>query len=147
MSRIWNVQAFVRVFDVVSQLPRNVFLVIGAGLTAAVVACASDGDDFTAVATSEVASFDVTSLEAPSGPASADRALPGAEPDSAAGGADINAAGSPGSGDLGDPAPVALALGPGVHDFTLPSTDGDEISLSGFLGEKNVVIVFYRAFW
>ena len=38
-------------------------------------------------------------------------------------------------------------LGPGVHDFTLPRAAGEPVQLSSFQGEKNVVLVFYRAFW
>lgn len=43
-------------------------------------------------------------------------------------------------------APV-LEQGPGVHDFTLPTADGQQVTLSSYLGEQNVVIVFYRAWW
>ena len=39
--------------------------------------------------------------------------------------------------DVGD-------LAPG---FTLPSTAGMDQSLESYRGEKNVVVVFYRAFW
>lgn len=39
-------------------------------------------------------------------------------------------------------------LGPGVTDFLLPDAiGGGNVSLSETLGEKNVVLVFYRAFW
>ncbi len=38
---------------------------------------------------------------------------------------------------VGDPAP----------DFTLESLDGRYIALSGFRGQKNVVLVFYRGYW
>ncbi len=31
--------------------------------------------------------------------------------------------------------------------FTLPSARGAEFSLDSFSGDKNVVVVFYRAFW
>ncbi len=31
--------------------------------------------------------------------------------------------------------------------FTLPSAQGPEISLASYAGDKNVVVVFYRAFW
>ena len=45
---------------------------------------------------------------------------------------------------------VAL-LGNEVDDlafaFTLPSAAGIDVSLDSFLGEKDVVLVFYRAFW
>jgi len=34
-----------------------------------------------------------------------------------------------------------------AHGFTLPSAAGPEYSLASFKGEKNVVLVFYRAFW
>ncbi|MBI2965806.1 MAG: redoxin domain-containing protein [Chloroflexi bacterium] len=42
---------------------------------------------------------------------------------------------------------VALSLGPGVHDFTLPDAHGGEVTLSQHLGEKVVVLTFYRAWW
>ena len=32
-------------------------------------------------------------------------------------------------------------------DFTLPNAQGGEVTLSGYRGDKNVVLVFYRAFW
>ncbi len=32
-------------------------------------------------------------------------------------------------------------------DFTLPSIQGSEYTLSQFRGEKPVVVVFYRAYW
>ena len=34
-----------------------------------------------------------------------------------------------------------------AYSFTLPSARGPEYSLSSFEGDKNVVLVFYRAFW
>ncbi len=41
-----------------------------------------------------------------------------------------------------------VSLGPGVTDFRLPDAIGDgEVSLSETLRERNVVLVFYRAFW
>ena len=38
---------------------------------------------------------------------------------------------------------------PAAPDFTLPAANkgGTEISLSSFQGDKEVVLVFYRAFW
>ena len=41
----------------------------------------------------------------------------------------------------------ALSLGPGLHDFTLPDAHGGEVTLSQYLGEKVVVLTFYRAWW
>ncbi|MFW6195373.1 MAG: peroxiredoxin family protein [Chloroflexota bacterium] len=38
-------------------------------------------------------------------------------------------------------------FGEGVHDFTLPTYSGEQVSLKDYLGEKHVVLVFYRAFW
>jgi cytochrome oxidase Cu insertion factor (SCO1/SenC/PrrC family) len=32
-------------------------------------------------------------------------------------------------------------------DFTLPSAAGGEVKLSQFRGNKDVVLVFYRAYW
>ena len=37
----------------------------------------------------------------------------------------------------------AVEVGEKAPDFTLPSTKGDPISLSQFLGKKNVVLEFY----
>ena len=45
------------------------------------------------------------------------------------------------------PAVSAPAFGPGVHDFTLPTSLGGPVSLREYLGQKNVVLVFYRGFW
>ncbi len=38
--------------------------------------------------------------------------------------------------------PGQVAIG-----FTLPSARGPEVALAGYQGRKNVVLVFYRAFW
>ncbi len=47
-----------------------------------------------------------------------------------------------------DPIIATLSLGPGVTDFRLPDAiGGGEVSLSETLGDSNVVLVFYRAFW
>jgi len=35
----------------------------------------------------------------------------------------------------------------GSPDFTLPNVHGGTVTLSQFQGAKNVVLVFYRAFW
>ena len=40
---------------------------------------------------------------------------------------------------------VAVEIGERAPDFTLPSTTGRDISLSEFLGKKNVLIEFYGA--
>ncbi|MSQ07893.1 MAG: hypothetical protein EXR57_03050 [Dehalococcoidia bacterium] len=41
-----------------------------------------------------------------------------------------------------------LSFGPGLTDFTLPNANGDaSVKLSSYLGKKNVVLVFYRAYW
>jgi len=32
-------------------------------------------------------------------------------------------------------------------DFTLESADNERITLSGYRGQKNVVLVFYRGYW
>jgi peroxiredoxin len=45
-----------------------------------------------------------------------------------------------------DQAP-GLALGPGLHDFTLPDAHGGQVTLSQYLGDKVVVLTFYRAWW
>ncbi len=38
---------------------------------------------------------------------------------------------------------LAVEVGEKAPDFTLPSTKGDPISLSQFLGKKNVLLEFY----
>jgi mycoredoxin-dependent peroxiredoxin len=38
-----------------------------------------------------------------------------------------------------------LKVGDMAPDFTLPSTVGDEVTLSGYRGKKNVVLLFYPA--
>jgi len=52
--------------------------------------------------------------------------------------------------DGGNPKPTDLErikVGDAAPDFTLENTDGKQITLSGFRGEKNVVLVFYRGHW
>lgn len=36
-----------------------------------------------------------------------------------------------------------LAVGDAAPDFTLPSTDGNEVTLSSFAGQKKVVLAFF----
>ena len=36
-----------------------------------------------------------------------------------------------------------LAVGDAAPDFTLPSTDGGQVTLSSFAGQKNVVLAFF----
>lgn len=38
---------------------------------------------------------------------------------------------------------MALAVGNPAPDFTLPATVGDKITLSGYRGKKNVLLMFY----
>ena len=50
------------------------------------------------------------------------------------------------------PASVALAavgneVGLAAPDFTLPRSGGGAFTLSSFRGDRNIVLVFYRAFW
>lgn len=47
------------------------------------------------------------------------------------------------------PEDVAVSDLPAAPDFTLPAANRDstEISLSSFQGDKEVVLVFYRAYW
>ncbi len=40
-----------------------------------------------------------------------------------------------------------VAVGSAAPDFTLESKDGGTVTLSGFRGRKNVVLVFYRGHW
>ena len=40
-----------------------------------------------------------------------------------------------------------LQIGRPAADFTLPRADGSELSLSHYLGEKNILLVTYRAYW
>ena len=42
------------------------------------------------------------------------------------------------------PAPAAR---PAAVDFSLPSAQGPQYTLSSFAGQQPVVVVFYRAFW
>ena len=50
-------------------------------------------------------------------------------------------------------APVELTAPPGnevhdrAHSFVLPSATGGPESLESYLGNENVVLIFYRAFW
>jgi hypothetical protein len=46
---------------------------------------------------------------------------------------------------VGPAVATALEVGDKAPDFTLPSTTGDKISLSQFLGKKLVLIEFYVA--
>jgi len=41
-----------------------------------------------------------------------------------------------------NPAPPTRAF-----PFELPSASGDTVSLESYVGDKNLVSVFYRAFW
>jgi hypothetical protein len=45
---------------------------------------------------------------------------------------------------INTPVPVTADLAP---DFTLPSIQGTEYTLSDFRGEQPVLVVFYRAYW
>ena len=123
---------------------RHALLVIGAGLAAIVVACGSDaaGDD---IDSSVAAAAEAVRPSLNAGAAAEADPAAGVQTDGPPGSVAAAAVTSPAVQP--DSAPVALALGPGVHDFTLPSTDGENVRLSSFLGEKSVVIVFYRAFW
>ena len=38
---------------------------------------------------------------------------------------------------------ASLDVGDAAPDFTLPSTDGAQVSLSSFAGRKNVVLAFF----
>ena len=66
-----------------------------------------------------------TSTPAPSQPSPTATSAP--EPDEAAVAAP----------EVGDPAP----------DFELAAASGSDMSLASYRGDKNVVVVFYRAFW
>lgn len=45
------------------------------------------------------------------------------------------------------PAQSTIRTGEGLPDFKLPVATGGEIRLSEYIGKKNVVLVFYRAWW
>jgi cytochrome oxidase Cu insertion factor (SCO1/SenC/PrrC family) len=49
--------------------------------------------------------------------------------------------------DLPPAALERVQVGTSAPDFTLESKDGDLITLSGYRGKKNVVLVFYRGYW
>ncbi|MSQ25144.1 MAG: redoxin domain-containing protein [Dehalococcoidia bacterium] len=51
---------------------------------------------------------------------------------------------TPGTGAAGA---IGSLPGQAAIRFTLPSARGQEVSLAGYQGSKNVVLVFYRAFW
>lgn len=40
-----------------------------------------------------------------------------------------------------------VAIGSMAPDFSLETMNNDTLTLSGFRGEKNVVLVFYRGHW
>lgn len=40
-----------------------------------------------------------------------------------------------------------VTVGAPAPDFTLESMTGDTVTLSGFRGKKNVILVFYRGHW
>ena len=42
---------------------------------------------------------------------------------------------------------MKLSIGDKVSDFTLPDTEGNDVTLSAEVREKRVVLVFYRGFW
>ena len=49
------------------------------------------------------------------------------------------------------PTETPLVVGPGVGElapaFMLPSISGSEVSLESYRDDKNLIVVFYRAFW
>ena len=44
------------------------------------------------------------------------------------------------------PSPSKLAW-PEAPDFSLPSAQGTQVELSSYKGDKNTILVFYRAYW
>jgi cytochrome oxidase Cu insertion factor (SCO1/SenC/PrrC family) len=40
-----------------------------------------------------------------------------------------------------------VRVGISAPDFTLESKDNSLVTLSGFRGKKNIVLVFYRGYW
>ena len=63
----------------------------------------------------------------------------------------LAACGEVGAKESSNSARANLTLGNDVGQlavpFTLPSAQGPSYSLSSFQGNKNLVVVFYRAFW
>ena len=45
------------------------------------------------------------------------------------------------------PIPVGTGVGELAPAFTLPSISESDVSLESYRGDKNLVVVFYRAFW
>ena len=45
------------------------------------------------------------------------------------------------------PPPTQTPARPAAVDFSLPSAQGPQYTLSSFAGQQPVVVVFYRAFW
>jgi len=46
-----------------------------------------------------------------------------------------------------EPAATPAPERPAAVDFSLPSAQGPQYTLSSFAGQQPVVVVFYRAFW
>ena len=40
-----------------------------------------------------------------------------------------------------------IKIGEPAPDFTLENKDGKNVTLSGYRGKKNVILVFYRGHW
>ena len=43
--------------------------------------------------------------------------------------------------------PIPTPEWPKAPDFSLPSAGGSQIALESYIGEKNTILVFYRAYW
>ncbi len=54
---------------------------------------------------------------------------------------------TPGSETTSDPNVSQDGAGPQPMHFTLPSADGRVVESESYLAQKNIVLVFYRAFW
>ena len=75
---------------------------------------------------------------APAPPTATDTPAPAPTPQPAA-----TAAPEPAATSAPPPAPAR----PAAVDFSLPSAQGPQYTLSSFAGQQPVVVVFYRAFW
>ena len=107
------------------------FVLAACGDTAAPAETAAEATPATTQATAPA-----TATEAPAPPPPTPTPQPTAAPVS-------QATAAPTAAPTEPPAPAR----PTAVDFSLPSAQGPQYTLSSFAGQQPVVVVFYRAFW